>query len=133
MARFVPSRSLLVAFFCSVAVTALAAPIDDATAAYEGGDFVTALRLLRPLAQAGDPLAQVDLGRMYDRGVGVAPDDAESAVWFRKAALQGYAIGQFNLGLAYHKGRGVALDYVQAARWTELAAVQGYAVRICGP
>ena len=36
--------------------------------AYEKGDFATALREWRPLAEQGDAMAQYNLGVMYDNG-----------------------------------------------------------------
>jgi hypothetical protein len=41
---------------------------DDATATYERGDYETAERLLRPLAEQGYAKAQTTLGVMYDNG-----------------------------------------------------------------
>ena len=40
-------------------------------AAYESGDFATALREWRPLAEQGVADAQYNLGVMYDKGEGV--------------------------------------------------------------
>jgi hypothetical protein len=39
-----------------------AGPFDDAGAACQRGDYETALRLLRPLAERGDNYAQFSLG-----------------------------------------------------------------------
>ena len=41
---------------------AAAGPLEDATAAYQRGDYATALRLLRSLADHGDAIAQANLG-----------------------------------------------------------------------
>jgi hypothetical protein len=50
---------------------------------------------------------------------------AQAAVWYRKAAEQGYGEAQHNLGVLYAKGQGVAQDYAQAAFWYRKAADQG--------
>jgi hypothetical protein len=42
-----------------------AGPVEDAAAAYKRGDYATAMRLFRPLADEGDASAQVVLGFMY--------------------------------------------------------------------
>ena len=39
--------------------------------AYEGGDYATALREWKPLAEQGDASAQYSLGVMYKKGQGV--------------------------------------------------------------
>ncbi len=47
-----------------------AGPLEDATAAYQHGDYATALRLSRPLAEQGHARAQITLGTMYAEGKG---------------------------------------------------------------
>jgi TPR repeat protein len=43
-------------------------PLEDGQAAYNRGDYATALKLLRPLAEQGNATAQNNLGWMYDQG-----------------------------------------------------------------
>lgn len=76
-------------------------------------------------ARNGDPIAQFDLGMMYDNGDGVPKDAARAVEWWLKAAAQGYADAQHNLGLAYSTGEGVTRDRVRAYAWFNLAAAQG--------
>ena len=96
-------------------------------AAYQRGDYATAIRELRPLAEQGDAEAQYNLGVIYDRGQGVTQDYAEAVKWYRKAAEQGDARAQGNLGVMYSTGRGVPQDYAEAAKWFRKAAEQGWA------
>ena len=102
-------------------VTAQAGPFEDGLAAFERGDYETALQLLRPLAEQGHAKAQFNLSGMYDNGQGVAQDYAEAVKWYRKAADQGYASAQLNLGLMYESGRHVTQDFVRAHMWFNLA------------
>ena len=53
-------------------VTSFAGPLEDADTAYRKGDYATALRLLRPLADQGHPIAQSLLGISRAR-VSLAP------------------------------------------------------------
>jgi hypothetical protein len=112
------------------ASSAFAGALEDAIAAYDQKDYATALRLVRPLAEQGDPKAQGVLGDMYWRGEGVPQDYAEAVAWFRKAAQQGDDTAQFALGNIYeHKpgdqhGR-PPQDYAEAAKWYGKAAQQG--------
>ena len=92
------------------------------------GDYATALREWRPLAEQGDALAQYNLGVLYRKGRGVPQDDVQARQWYEKSALQGQAKAQFNLGTLYFNGEGVPKDYQQALRWFRLAADQGEAV-----
>jgi TPR repeat protein len=44
---------------------------------------------------------------MYSAGVGVVRDDSVAAMWYQKAADQGYAPAQNRLGYAYLKRIGL--------------------------
>jgi TPR repeat protein len=105
-----------------------AGPLEDGNAAYKRGDFATALHLFRPLAAQGNPLAQHNIGIMYEQGQGVSQDYAEAVKWYRKAANQGFAQAQHNLGVMHEFGRGVHQDYAEAAKWYRMAANQGLAI-----
>ena len=62
------------------------AGFDEGRAAYDRGDYETALREWRPLAEQGDANMQAILGAMYSEGLGVAQDYAEALKWYRRAA-----------------------------------------------
>ena len=100
------ASSMLVA----IAGAAVAGPFEDAGAAYQRGDYATALRLLQPLATQGDVNAQNNLGLLYQNGQGVPQDHNEAMRLFRLAVAQGYARAQNNLGLMYLNGLGVPQD-----------------------
>ena len=119
----------LIAALCAGFTLGLTAPawagLDEGVAAAKRGDYATALRELRPLAEQGHAGAQNNLGFMYALGRGVAGDYAEAVKWYRKAAEQGHAVSEYNLGIVYAKGLGVAQDYAEAKRWFRKAADQG--------
>jgi len=94
--------------------------LSEGVAAYQRGDYVTAMRLLQPLADQGVPLVQFTLGAMYADGKGTPQDYGQAVTWFRKAADQGYDQAQGRLGLMYFRGQGVPQDYVQAYFWCSL-------------
>ena len=104
-------RRLLAAITLSLcAWTAVAGPLEDGLAAALAGDYPTAMRLWRPLADQGNAIAQRNLGNMYANGRGVPQDYAEAMKWYRKAADQGNAPAQLNLGIMYDLGQGVPQD-----------------------
>ncbi len=115
-------RFLLVLVLTCTLSTPAWAGFDEGAAAYERGDYETALREWRPLAEQGHAKAQYNLGLMYANGRGVTQDYGEAVKWYRRAAEQGLATAQYNLGVMYSNGRGVAQDYVQAHLWFNLAA-----------
>ncbi len=116
----------LIVALCAGFTLGLTAPAwagwDEGVAAYSRGDYATALREWRPLAEQGYANAQFNLGLMYYNGWGAPQDDAESVRWWRKAAEQGHAMAQNNLGTMYYNGRSVPQDYAQAHMWYDLAA-----------
>ncbi len=101
------------------------ADYEKGLAAANSGDFETALREMKPLAEMGHAGAQFNLGIMYNNGFGVVQDDKRAAGWYTLAAEQGHAEAQFNLGQMYRQGFGVSQDYKRAAGWFTLAAEQG--------
>jgi len=105
--------------------------VASAWAAYQRGDHATALRKLKPLAEAGNPDAEYDLGTMYSDGHGVPRDPREAEAWWEKAANQGQADAQFSLGfmLLYGSGEGenaVTANPSAGLPWLEKAAAQGH-------
>ena len=94
-------------------------------AAYQRGDYATALELWRLLAEQGDARGQNGLGLIYASGRGLPQDEAEAAKWHRKAAEQGAADAQVNLAVMYAKGACVPQDFVQAHMWFHIAAALG--------
>jgi TPR repeat protein len=73
-------------FLVAVAGAAVAGPFEDAVTAYVKGDYATALRLLRPLADQGDARAQYTLGFLYRTGQGVPQDYVQAHMWSNLAA-----------------------------------------------
>lgn len=111
----------------AMTLSAWAGPMEDAGAAFQRGDYATAVRIYRGLADRGDVNAQNSLGNMYLKGLGTARNEREALRWFRRAAALGLASAQFNLGQVYLKGVGVDQDLLLAALWYSRAAEQGHA------
>jgi TPR repeat protein len=69
---------------------------------------------------------------MYANGQGVARDEAESTMWFNRAAKLGDAGAQFNLGRNCHRDsfdglpEAVLESKIEAYKWYRIAAAQGY-------
>jgi TPR repeat protein len=90
------------------------------------GDYATALRLLRPLAEKGNVRAEFLMRFAYHNGRGVPEDDAEAVKWYRRAADKGDNIAQYNVGFMYQNSPGVPRDIVLAYMWLHLAATRGH-------
>ncbi|MEE9251492.1 MAG: tetratricopeptide repeat protein [Alphaproteobacteria bacterium] len=107
----------------------LAAPAwgqsDAGREAYRRGEYATAYRIWKPLAEQGNAAAQYNLGLLYQHGLGVERQLAEAAKWYGLAAQNGDADGQTAIGDLYVEGLWGAKDYAKAAQWYRLAAEQG--------
>ena len=61
----------------------------------ETTDAVQDMDALRKDAEAGDAVAQNNLGICYYKGSGVEKDVAQAVTWWHRAAEQGHAEAQF--------------------------------------
>lgn len=89
---------------------------------YDRADARNALGVWLPSAEKGDLEAALLVGEIYERGIGVQPDYALAARWYRTAADGGNARAQINLGNLYERGRGVPGDLHTALEWYRRAA-----------
>jgi TPR repeat protein len=76
-----------------------------------------AYEIIQPLADGGNPLAQLYLGKMLAAGQGMAKNPAAAVEWWRRAAEQDLQEAQFSLGAAYAGGIGVAQDRIEGLKW----------------
>ncbi len=103
------------------------ADMEKGFSAYRDGDYSTAFREFKPLAEEGDSSASFYVGWMYKNGMGVQQDDQEAQIYFTLARLfGGEANLNFNFAVQYNHGWGVPQDYKEAAKWYKLSAEQGY-------
>mgnify|MGYP001355637682 CR=1 FL=1 len=86
------------------------------------GDAAGAAPRFAEQARDGRPVAQNNLGVLYQRGQGVPRDYAQARAWFEKAAAQGLPGAMYNMGMLYLRGYGVPVDATRAAAWLEKAA-----------
>ena len=106
---------LLPAVFAAVAH---AGDLEDGVAAFGHGDYPTALRLLQPLADRGNPEAQYALGDLY----WYRHNYPKMLKWLHLAADQGNTTAQRDLGTDYEDGIGVPQDYSEAHKWFNISA-----------
>jgi len=90
--------------------------------AYDRASYSTALKVWLPAAQQGDVNAMNYVGEIYEQGLGVEPDYALAANWFRKAAEKGSSTAMINLGGLYEGGKGVSKDMTMAMNWYRKAS-----------
>ncbi len=89
-----PATMLLALVVVLVAAPAWAGDVQAGVEAYNRGDYATALKEWRPLAEQGDALAQYNLGVMYFMGRGVPQDNVQAHMWLNLAAAQGHELAR---------------------------------------
>jgi TPR repeat protein len=102
---------------------------DPAMAAFQRGDYASAVQILRPRAMQGNPNAEHNLGYLYALGLGVPRDPVQAASWYRKSAEQGFVASQAELGRMYFQGAGVPRDPIEGYKWLLLAGRESPAAR----
>ena len=93
-------------------------------AAMNRGRYAVAFRSWLPLAEAGMPEAQLNLGKLYQSGQGVDLDLEQAFYWFEQAASAELAEAHLNMGVMYLEGLGVEKDVDAALRGCQFAAEQ---------
>lgn len=97
-------------------------------------DFGKARELFLAEAEADNPLALYDLGRMAADGLGCESDAEEAYRWYKKALAVFHAAEEekpwkyteYRIGKMYTAGLGTEQDYLQAADWLTLSANENY-------
>lgn len=90
-------------------------------------------------AEAGNPIAQLNLGYAFENGdypgsnkryegggVSWTANKEQALRWFRAAGEAGQADAQWKLGELYRMGDGVSEDHDEARKWYGRAAIQGH-------
>ncbi|HVK91765.1 MAG TPA: tetratricopeptide repeat protein, partial [Mycoplana sp.] len=105
---------------------AVADPMAEALAAAKAGDYELALRIWEPLAQAGLPRAQNNIGACFAEGLGVPRDRKLALKWLQLAADAGDPVGERNYAAFHMQGlSGTDPDYRTAAEYYRRAAQKG--------
>lgn len=83
--RFIAISAMILMFISSPSW----AGMKEATQAYQRGDYATAAKEFRPLAEEDDADAQLDLSELYFTGKGVPQDYVLAHIWANLAAIKG--------------------------------------------
>ncbi|PIF08393.1 TPR repeat protein [Janthinobacterium sp. 13] len=94
-------------------------------AAFNRGDFATAVVKWRASAEAGCAASQHEMGMLYEAGKYIPQDYQQAKHWFELAAGNGSQGGMNSLGYMYDNGQGLPVDLVVAAKWYAKAAELG--------
>jgi uncharacterized protein len=102
------------------------AGLPEALKALIAGDYATADKELRPIAEGGDARAQVFLARMYRDARNPERNPTEALAWFRRAADAGSAEARYWIGVMQAVGDGTEKDLAQAIESWRQSAEKGH-------
>lgn len=92
----------------------------DGVTAYEKGDYSTAIKKWKPLAEQGNADVQNKVGDMYESGEGTVHNYTEAVRFYELSARQGNARGMLRLAAMYQMGKGLEKDKIYAYMWYSL-------------
>lgn len=99
------STCLILMFFLFIGVSQALADFEKGLLALRKGDYTSSFREFRSLAEHGHAKSQLQLGIMYEMGLGTEKDYSEAAKWYQKAAIKGEKEAQKRLLEMKKKGR----------------------------
>ena len=106
--------------------------------ALKNGDDEDAFTKFQSLAEAGNTSAQLNLGIMFEAGLGVQRSDSQAEIWYRKAAEKGSREAQYQLAailaadmMVKHKAsrtdeQEVSERVMEGFMWVYLAALKNH-------
>ena len=80
---------------------------------------------IRQSAEAGNDIAEYNLGVAFNIGEGVDQSSGQAVYWWLKSARKGLPEAQLLMGSVYHVGVKVSRDDAKALYWWQQAANQG--------
>ena len=112
-------RTFALAVLLIVTALPVTAGHKEGIAAYNRGDYRTALRAFKPLAAGGYAKAQLFLGVIYAKGQGVRRNYVLAYMWWSLAAAQGNKNAATKLGLIEMRmtRADVSRAQAKAAKW----------------
>jgi TPR repeat protein len=118
------STALMASVFMAQGV--FAAPLDEGKAAFDAGQYETAMQSFGEGFREGDAASGYYLARMLELGLGVKADPVAAMDLYAKAAEGGNVEALNRVALMHYRGEaGAAQDYAESARLFGMAAEQG--------
>ena len=97
------------------------ATIDHVKVLIDSKNYSQAYAAALPLAEAGNPLAQYEVGKLLFDGSGIDKDLKMSLYWYTKAAEQDHINSQYNLAQMFLDALGTKQSFDKAYYWLRRA------------
>jgi uncharacterized protein len=127
-AAIVVAAAMLTACAGSNVVADKSRRFDQATAAYDAGDYTAAYSIWSRLADENDLAAMRNAAHMLRRGLGVEKNPGRALDLYTESARKGLVLAMANVAEMHMNGEGTLKDPEEAARWYELAARGGLSI-----
>lgn len=101
---------------------------DQATAAYDAGDYASAYATWSQLAAENDLAAMRNAAHLLRKGLGVEKNLGRALDLYTEAARKGLILAMANVAEMHMSGEGTLKDPEEAARWYALAANGGLSI-----
>lgn len=101
---------------------------DLAYGAFQRGEYLTAFQLALPRAEKGDAAAQTLIAELYEKGLGIAKDTKQSAIWYEIAAKSGNREAQFSYALKLLQGKDLPRNKVAGEAMMKQSAEAGHPI-----
>ena len=98
------------------------ARLNDGIAAWNAGDYAAAAAILKPLADVGNPQAQYFIAVALASGKGIAKNQSQATIYFKRAAEQKHRDANLVLGTRYLEGKAVLQNADLAEKHLRTAA-----------
>lgn len=121
----VVALTLLVSACATNVVADKAARFDQATLAYDAGDFPRAYEIWSELAREDDLAAMRNTAQMLRQGKGVTKNAEKAFDLYMSAAEKGFVTAMANVAEMYLSGEGTEKDTKEAVVWYTRAATAG--------
>lgn len=121
----VVALALLLSACVTNVVADKAARFNQATAAYDAGDFPRAYGIWSELANEDDLAAMRNTAQMLRQGKGVKKDSEKAFDLYLSAAEKGFVTAMANVAEMYLSGEGTEKDTKEAVAWYTRAATAG--------
>ena len=120
-------KILLLALIVGVSFDSIAQSnrFEAGIAAMKRGRFAVAYRSWLPLAEAGMPEAQLNLGSLFQNGQGVDVDLERALYWYEQAAASDLSEAHLNSGIMYLEGLGTEKNEEKALEKFKLSSERG--------
>ncbi len=93
--------------------------------AFNKGDYLAAFHALKPFAVNGDIKAEITMGYMHEKGLGVPQHYGEARKLYGSACRKNSAWAQSRMGIMHYHGLGRPIDYITARTCFTGAAKNG--------